>query len=244
VIAHEGARLVEAAAAKAISIRLMGGTAVWLTSPTVRQEPYARPYRDMDLAVGSQHQRALTPFLAEQGYVPEKLFNALHGARRLNFGRPDGRWTIDVVIDELDMSHRIDLRGRLSGPGATLDLADLLLTKLQIFEINRKDLGDVVCLLADHTITERAEPEGIDRSRILSLTGADWGLCHTVTRNLGQVAEQARAEPPQGARFDAAEQAESLVAAIAAAPKSIAWRARAIVGESVRWYETPEDVRH
>ena len=78
----------------------------------------------------------------------------------------------------------------------------------------------------------------------MSLTGSDWGLSHTVERNLGQAAEQARREPPQGARFDAVSQAEALRAAIVAGPKSLGWKARALVGESVRWYETPEDVRH
>jgi hypothetical protein len=235
---------VEAAAERAIPIRLMGGVAVWLTSPSVSRPPYARSYRDLDLAIPKRHQRVLTPFLVEQGYVPEKLFNALHGAQRLNFGRPDGRWTIDVVIDELDMSHRIDLRGRIGSSGVTLELADLLLTKLQIFEINEKDVGDVVCLLADHQFGERGEVDAIDLSRVLSLTGSDWGLCHTVERNLRHAAERARRDPPEGSPLDAAAQAERLLAEIAAAPKSLGWRARAVVGESVRWYETPEDVRH
>ena len=54
-----------------------------------------------------------------------------------------------MVIDGLRMSHVIDLRGRLEPGAPTLDLADLLLTKLQIWEINEKDLGDITCLLAD-----------------------------------------------------------------------------------------------
>ncbi|HLA16295.1 MAG TPA: hypothetical protein VJZ72_05290 [Candidatus Limnocylindrales bacterium] len=244
LIAEESRRLVETAAAAGLSLRLMGGVAVWLTSPSVRRRPYRRPYRDLDLAVPSRHGRAVTPFLVAAGYVPEKLFNALHGASRLNFGRPDGRWTVDVVLDELDMSHRIDLRGRLDGPGPTIDLADLLLTKLQVFEINRKDLGDIACLLADHEIADAAAPNVIDRSRILSLTGSDWGLCHTVERNLRRTADQALVEPPEDAPFAAAGHAEALLAAIAAAPRSLGWKARALVGESVRWYETPEEVRH
>jgi hypothetical protein len=242
-IADEARRLVESAAGEGLPMRLMGGVGIWLTSPSVRRPPYARPYRDLDLAVASRHKRNITPFLVGAGYVPEKLFNAIHGAQRLNFGRADGRWTIDVVFDELAMSHRIDLRGRLERPGLTLDLADLLLTKLQVFEINRKDLGDAACLLADHAIGE-GEPDVIDVRRIRALAGSDWGLCHTVERNLRQLADQARMEPPEGGRFDAESQAGSLLESIATAPKSMGWRARAMIGESVRWYETPEDVRH
>ena len=56
------------------------------------------------------------------------------------------------------MSHKLDLRGRLDGPRPTITLADLLLTKLQVWEINRKDLGDAACLLADHGLGERGRP--------------------------------------------------------------------------------------
>ena len=44
-----------------------------------------------------------------QGYVGDKLFNSIHGAQRLNYSAPDGRWTIDVVIDGCDVPH-VDLR--------------------------------------------------------------------------------------------------------------------------------------
>jgi hypothetical protein len=49
--------------------------------------------------------------------------------------------------------------------------------------------------------------------------------------------------PPRGAH-DPVEQAETLLKRIEAAPKSLAWRARASIGERVRWYQTPEEVRH
>ena len=39
-------------------------------------------------------------FFAGRGYVPERMFNALHGSQRLNFAHPDGRWTIDVLLEE------------------------------------------------------------------------------------------------------------------------------------------------
>jgi len=106
----------------------------------------------MDFAATSKGRAAVKCFLDDQGYVPEKLFNAIHGAQRLNYAEPNGRWTMDILIDELAMSHRLDLRGRLDGPQPTISLADLVLTKLQIWEINRKDVGDVLCLLADHPL--------------------------------------------------------------------------------------------
>jgi len=141
------------------------------------------------------------------------------------------------------MSHRLDLRGRLDGPQPTVTLADLVLTKLQIWEINRKDLGDVLCLLADHPLGEDGDG-AIGLDRIAAVLGSDWGFCHTVERNLGKVAELWVAEPVAGAHFDVARQVDGIAAAMAAAPKSIAWRARARIGERVRWYETPEEIQH
>jgi hypothetical protein len=243
-IGVEAVRLSEAAHAARLEMRLMGGLAVYVTSPSVRRPPYARTYADLDFAVSSRHARESAALLERSGYVPEKLFNALHGAQRLNFAHPAGRWTIDVVVDEIRMSHRIDLRGRLAGDGPTIPLADLLLTKLQIWEINAKDLGDVVCLLADHPIAPSDGGAEIDVRRVTALTGDDWGLERTIGRNLGRALEEAGRRPPVDAPFDPATQVDRLRTAIDTAPKSLRWRARARVGERVRWYETPEEVRH
>ena len=244
----EAERLTGRIAAAGLPIRLMGGLAVWLTSPSVREAPYARPYADLDFAAEGRDHRALGAFFEAAGYVPEKLFNALHGATRMNFVHPGGDWTVDLLFDRLDMSHRIDLRGRLAGPGPTIDLADLLLTKLQIWEINRKDLGDVLCLLADHpvgsasTVAERASV--VDLARIVELARSDWGLCHTVERNLRRAREQAGHEPPAGGSTRPVAAIDAILAAVEAAPKTTGWKVRARVGERVAWYQTPEEVRH
>ena len=245
-IRAEAERLSAAATAANLGLRLMGGLAVWLVSPSVRIPPFAREYDDLDFAVRKRDARAVTPFLEGEGYAPEKLFNSIHGAQRLNFGHPQGLWTIDVVVDELRMSHVIDLRARLEPGLPTIDLADLLMTKLQVWEINAKDLGDTTCLLADHPLSEAGDagPEAINVKQILAVTGADWGICHTLERNLREVVTHARDRRPTDARFDPAGQAEALLAAIAAGRKSLGWRVRAQIGERVRWYETPEEVRH
>jgi hypothetical protein len=243
-IRDEADRVAGGAVAAGIQLRLMGGMAVYLTSPTVRRPPFTRDYGDFDFAVAKRDARAAGAYLESAGYVAERMFNAIHGAQRLNFQHPDGRWPIDVVVDEVRMSHRIDLRGRLGGPGPTLTLSDLLLTKLQIWEINPKDLGDLVCLLADHALADREAVDEIDRRRIVAVAGADWGFCHTIQRNLGLVGEEARRRVPADPRIDPIRQVEALLAAIDAAPKSLGWQARARIGERIRWYETPEEVRH
>lgn len=243
-IPAEAERIGMAAVRSKLALRLMGGVAVYLTSPTVRRPPYVREYGDFDLAVARKDARRAGAFLEAAGYVPERMFNAIHGAQRLNFQHPEGRWPIDVVVDEVRMSHLIDLRGRLEGPGPTLALADLLLTKLQVWEITSKDLGDIVCLLADHELADGERDGVIDVRRIESLASTDWGLCHTIERNLRRAAEEARHRPASDPQFDPVVQVDTLLGAIHRAPKSLGWKARARVGERVRWYETPEEVRH
>ena len=149
-IRDEARRLTTSVLDAGLHARLLGGLAIWLRCPSVRIGPFARSYQDMDFAIAKGAGSVFKAFLTSEGYLGDPFFNGLHGDTRLYFQAPDSRWSIDVVIDELTMSHKLDLRGRLDGPLSTLTLADLLLSKLQVWEINRKDLGDALCLLADH----------------------------------------------------------------------------------------------
>ena len=255
-IREEAAAIGGAVLAAGLSARLLGGLAVWLRCPSVHSGPFARSYADLDFAVSKSSSPKFRALLEARGYLPDKFFNGLHGATRLYYQAPDARWSVDIVIDELSMSHSLDLRGQLDGPGPTISLADLLLTKLQVWEINRKDLGDAVCVLADHQLAAAgpaaaADPaatgsadDDISLDRVSSVLGSDWGFCHTVQRNLGKVLELWSAEPLPGAPHDVQEQVRALQSAIEAAPKSRSWRLRSRVGERVRWYETPVEVRH
>jgi len=264
-IRDEASSIAAEVTAAGLRVRLLGGVAFWLRCPSVRSGPFARDYADLDFAVGKPASQRFRAILEGRGYLPDKFFNGLHGATRLYYGAPDGQWSVDIVIDELTMSHRLDLRGQLDGPGPTLSPADLLLTKLQVWEINRKDLGDAACLLADHGLaagpagadtagadtaganTAGANTAGADEislARVTAVLGTDWGFCHTAERNLGKVAELAAAEPVPGAGHDVTAQVRAVQAAIEAAPKSRSWRMRSRIGERVKWYETPEEVRH
>jgi hypothetical protein len=243
-VRQEAERLSATIVAEDAPVRIMGGLAVWLRCDTARRPPFEREYRDIDIVAPGRARKQVSAFLEAAGYVPDRLFNALHGAQRLVYRWPSEAWSLDVIFDELNMSHRIDLRGRLGLPGATLDLADLLMTKLQVWQVNEKDLGDAACILADHAlVASEATPDGLDLVRIRALTGTDWGLCHTTERNLGRVREEWTRRAALGTRFDVANQVDALLGEIARAPKSMAWKARARVGERVRWYETPEELR-
>ena len=98
------------------------------------------------------------------------MFNALHGASRLNFHDPARDRPLDVLLDRFVMAHELDLRDSASPDGLTIALADLLMTKLQVVNINEKDVRDLLALLLDHEFGARwrsaaADPRG-DQERL------------------------------------------------------------------------------
>jgi hypothetical protein len=120
----------------------------------------------------------------------------------------------------------------------TLPLTDLLLTKLQIVEVNEKDLVDTMALFQDYDV--RTDDEGLNSVYLAHLTAGDWGLYKTLMTNL-QKAHTFAHDRSMPRHIPA--RISMLSEAIEAQPKSLAWRARAIVGERVRWYELPEEPR-
>ena len=99
---------------------------------------------------------------------------------------------------------------------------------------------DVVALLLDHPISDTDE-DAIHGGYVAKLTAQDWGLHRTLQLNT----ERVLAELPDldVARDVVRERLDELWRLIDAEPKSGRWRLRARVGERVRWYELPEEVR-
>jgi hypothetical protein len=237
---EEGLRVARAAAEAGLPLVLLGGVAFWVRCPSARVAPLARAYGDADFIGRSGDRKAITAFAEAQGYVADRMFNALHGATRLNFHDPARDRPLDVLLDRFHMCHELDLRDRLAAGELTLPLADLALTKLQVVQLNRKDVVDLVALLCDHGFG----PDAIELDRILAVTHGDWGFEHTIRGTLAGVREQV---PALGLAGDAAAlvvtRIDELVAALDGAPKSARWKLRARVGERVRWYELPEEAR-
>jgi hypothetical protein len=239
-VAELGRALAEEAAAAGLALRLIGGVAVWVRCPSARTAPLARTYGDIDLVGRARDRKAIVAFLEARGFEPDRMFNALHGATRLNFHDPRRDLPVDVLLDRFAMAHALDLRDRLTADPVTLSLADLLLTKLQVVSINAKDLRDICALLLDHDLGAA----GIDMARILDVTRADWGFEHTIHRTLATLAERIGdfgLESGPAERIVA--RAEAIGAALHEAPKSAKWKLRARVGEHARWYEEPEEAR-
>jgi hypothetical protein len=240
-VMDEAVRLLAAATAAGITVRLIGGTAIRLHAGT-RVELFAREIRDIDLVAGRGHGRRVAEFLESQAYAPNRTFNAMHGARRLLFyDEPNGR-QVDVFIHTFEMCHVLPLGEYLEHTTHTVALADLLLTKLQIVALNEKDRHDSYVLLLEHEVGAGSE-ELIDAGRIADLCARDWGLYRTTQINLERLLSGLSASGLSEAdQRLAAGRIGEIVTAIDATPKSVRWRARARVGDRVRWYEEPDEV--
>lgn len=241
-MAGAGRAVVAAAAAQSVPVRLIGGVAIWLRASPAARAALGRSYPDIDLVAHKKQSRKLRTVLEEEGFEPERVFNATHGARRLLYHAPAG-WQVDVFLDTFEMSHTLDLGTRLEAEPETLAAAELLLTKLQIAEVNAKDLSDTAMLLWDHAPASADGPGLLNLSPVVSRCATDWGLYTTVTDNLAACAD--RLGSLVGADADRARIATRVAAvtdALTAAPKSVSWQLRAKIGRRKRWYETPEEV--
>ena len=243
---EEAVGICENAGDEGITVRLAGGLAIQYLTPDF--PPRGGDRQDLDLAAPSSDRRPLTRFLTDRGYVGDKNFNALYGHKQLYFQSAATGRSLDVLIDRLHMCHTVEFKDRLRRMPVTLDLSDLLLTKLQIVELNEKDAQDVLYLCSAYPVREGDEPGTIGLGRIRPIVGNDWGWWRTVTLNLDRITALASGDGqrlvPAGGKHSAVEQLAALTKAIETAPKSLRWKARAKVGERVRWYEMPEETPH
>ncbi|HET7467327.1 MAG TPA: nucleotidyltransferase family protein [Candidatus Dormibacteraeota bacterium] len=236
---EEAGRIAEAAKKAGVKVKLLGGAGIHLHSPSAARPPLKRKYGDLDYAMSKKDRKAVLALFPSLGYEANERFNLMNGDTRLYFYDAAHGRQVDVFIDVFKMSHVIDLRGRLDGDGPCATPSDLLLSKLQIYEVNRKDLIDVIALLLDHPIGDGED--AIDAAYLTRLACADWGLCRTVELNfpkLLHVLDELDVD-----RELVRSRVQELQAAIAAGPKPLKWRLRAQVGDRVQWYELPEETR-
>jgi hypothetical protein len=242
----EAVGLARGAAEAGLGLKLLGGLAIRVLCPAF--PPRLRAGQDMDFACLSKGRKNVVAYLERSGCEPDRRFNNLNGDRQMYFNAPSGR-PIDVMVDRLTMCHTLDFRPSFARLPLTVDAVDLLLSKLQIVELNQKDARDIMHLLSGVPVGADGTAGGasIDTDRFGKLLGADWGWWRTVTGNLARLPALAAEQPellPPGAPYDPIAQSQELLRLAESAPKGVKWKLRANVGDRVRWYELPEEVDH
>jgi hypothetical protein len=236
----EAERISAAARAGKLPVKLVGGAAVNLHSRSARQAPLKRKYGDLDFVASSKQQASVQKLFESLGYQGDRRFNTLNGHQRLLYLDGVNGRQIDIFIDRMRMCHVIELADRLGGDDACLTPADLLLSKLQVFEVNMKDLVDSIALLLDHPIADH-DDDAVNAAYLAQLLSQDWGLYRTLQLNTARVRDAAKELPVPADTVN--QRLDQLWERVDAHPKSLKWRLRAKVGDRMSWYELPEEVR-
>jgi hypothetical protein len=243
-ISDEARRILDEAKQRGIILRLFGGVAVKYHCPSATHRSLQRSYPDLDFFGKGKQGRDIRRLFTDLGYEPNQRFNALHGATRLIFEDATNHRVVDIFLDVFRMCHTLHLGDRLALDDYTIPISDLLLTKLQVVEINEKDIRDLIAILKDHDVVDQiasGNKEVIDASYVSSLCADDWGLCKTISLTLRKLLTfLSKYELEPEAQRILKSRINKLLHAIETLPKSFKWKLRDKVGEKKRWYDLPE----
>lgn len=235
----EAGRLIDHARAQGVILRVLGAIAFKHRCPRFAhlQDALGREYTDIDFAGYGKQVREIRAVLASRGYVEDEMVYVESEGSRLVLDHPQTHLHVDVFLDKLEFCHTIPFAGRLEVDSYTIPLAEMLMQKMQIVEINEKDIVDTIMLLLEHPLGD-TDGETINISRVAAVCARDWGWWRTLTMNLRKVEQMAASYPQLSDEEKArvAEQVSDSLARIEAEPKSLGWRMRARVGDRKKWY--------
>jgi hypothetical protein len=236
---EEGNRVVDAATDRGLTVRKIGGTAIYDRSETAREEPFKRPYRDVDFVGYRSEESQLEEFMVEMGYEANERFNTMR-PHRLEFMDPEHDRKADFILDKFRFSHEWSLKARLEIHPRTVPIEDLLLSKLQIAEISDRDMRDIIALINDYPVTGDSGLDAINQEYVAGLCQDNWGLYKTLTINIGKVRDyvQNHDVPVENSMID--DRLKALEDAIEETPKTLKWKLRSLIGERKQWYRRPE----
>lgn len=243
-IFNEALRIIEESERRGIILRLIGSTAYVTHCPKHRDlfKEIKRKLTDVDLMTYSTTPHTkLKQLFQGLGYELIKHL-AWHATGRDIFVNKEKLY-VDVFRDVLPYCHKISFIGRLELDNPTISLVDLLLGKLQVVEINEKDLKDMSILLLEHEIGY-GDPERIDAGYLAHCWASDWGFYHTGMTNLDKLYNLV---VDFGVFNDGdlniiRARIRELQDSVNKEPKTVKWKVRSMIGTRIRWYEPVESV--
>lgn len=242
---NELKRILKASDDSGVILRVIGSLAFQLHCPKFGylQQAMGRAYTDIDFAAYGKQTSAVRDLFGKLGYVDNKEIFIVSGGERAIFDRKDIGLHVDIFYEKLDFCHEIRWNGRLEVDKPSIPLAELLLEKMQIVEINEKDVIDTIMLLLEHPLGD-SDKETINAARVAQLCASDWGLWRTTTMNLQKVQSLAQgyAQLTEEQKAHVAKQVDDALRRIEREPKSMAWRLRDRVGDRVKWYKDVDEV--
>ena len=240
----EAKAVIQQANERGLHLRLLGALAVIEQCPNGVEllQKTNRILTDLDFMGYDREIRDVEAMFVDMGYEVlggKGVTMDVWVGRRIFHDPAGGRRRVDVFLDRLDFCHPIELKGRLEKEAVTIPLTDILLEKLQIVEINEKDLKDLVVLLLEHPVADAEERGSFDASYVVDLLTKDWGFSYTVSLNLDRIRRYMETIPDltDEQRGLVASRIDDLWGRVERAPKALKWKLRARVGPSRRWYQ-------
>lgn len=254
--------IVSTAEKEGVIIRILGALAVYIHTEDC---PHSRRiydkiprfgegkpmFTDLDLmAYGSQRKKVMHFFEKTIGF--ESLINPIFSYKRLIYEHPERYFHVDVFFNKLEFSHEVNFgnkpgKGRLELDFPTITLTDIVLEKIQIHEINLKDIVDLMVVFRCSDISMNFSKDAVDAKYISSILSDDWGFWYDGTNNLVKVkkftedfaGEDRVTEEDKNIIIG---RIDNLLKIIDETPKSRKWLKRSKVGTSKPWYKVVEEV--
>lgn len=228
-----------------ILLRVIGSLAFQMHCPQYGylQAAMGRAYTDIDFGAYSSQNKQITEMMIRMGYVENReVYIASEGERAI-FDKPGTNLHVDVFYEKLDFCHAIYWKDRLEVDTPTIPLTELLLEKMQIVQINEKDIIDTIMLLLEHPLGD-IDQETININLAAQLCANEWGLWRTATMNLEKVKQLAQhyTELTAEQKLKVVSQVDEIIARLNSEPKPLAWRIRDRVGDRVKWYKEVDEV--
>jgi hypothetical protein len=262
-IVEKAQEIVEKASSRGIILRIIGAIGIYLHikdtpealnfyTSTPRLSERQTLFTDVDLvAYSKQRKDVMNFFEKELKYSFNPRLQMIFGGKRLLYMDPHDGFKVDVFFDKLEFSHDVLFgsepgKGRLELDYPTITPTDLLLEKLQIHNINFKDIVDIIALLLSHEVGERQEANVIDAKYIASVLSDDWGFWYDAMENLKLVEQYAQGFLDKGVLSQQQLQTirsriNRIREVVDATPKSKNWLKRAKDGTKKPWYREVEE---
>ncbi len=245
-------RIMQEADKRNIVMRIIGAIAIRTHCPEYKYLEYdlGRMLTDIDFVAYDKDTKRIRQLFVDLGYREDPAIKAMMSgmgmgkmSKRLIFYEDNMGIHSDVFLDELKFCHVVNFRKRLEIDHPTVPIVDMLLSKLQIVEINEKDIIDSVVLIREHEIGP-TDKEMINEDYIAKLWAEDWGFWRTGTENLEKIKTFAQnyEKLTEQDEKDVTAKIERLQERIERQSKSMKWKMRNRVGDKKQWYEDVEEV--
>jgi len=230
-----------------VTIRVIGSLAFRIKCPDYKYIEYKnnRYLTDIDFIAYSKEIIKIQDLFFELGWTENQNVLRLFGDKRRIFYHPKEPIHSDIFINKLRFCHEINFNKRLEIDYPTISLVDLLLEKLQIVEINKKDLVDMMILLSQYPISQLKNEDNtthINGLYLVKICSKDWGWWKTATLNLEKTGNFSDEYLNKKDAEKIKERIDVLSNLIKEKAKSLKWKIRSVIGDKVKWYREVEEV--